>query len=132
MFRTAIAAACLIGSVAVGIAHADETRSASVFTGNETRVLSPNFVNADCTSGPRPDVRVAGQPANGTIRIEPEPVFVSRPAGDQHAQCNGRKVDGVAVFYKSKDGFVGTDKVVVDVDFQRGTVSEFTILVDVR
>lgn len=122
----------LLGMVTMTAGFADDIKGASVFTGVETRILVPNSVNADCSSGPRPEVRIATQPANGTIRLEPVAFVVNRPAGDNRAHCNGRRVDGVAIFYRSKEGFVGLDKVVVLADFQLGSVTDYTVLIDVR
>jgi hypothetical protein len=122
----------LFGLLATNVANAEDIRAHSMFTGNEVRILEPNWVNADCTSGSRPDVRVATPPANGIIRTEDSTHIVNRPAGDSRMHCNGRRIDAVSVFYKSKQGFVGLDKVVILVDFLTGSLSEFTVLVDVR
>jgi hypothetical protein len=91
-----LALACLYGFV-TNAGHTDEIRGASVFTGNETRILVPNSVNADCTSGPRPELRISTPPVSGTIRLEPLAYVVSRPPGDSRAHCNGRRVEGVAI-----------------------------------
>src|SRR5258708_14417784 len=41
-----------------------------VFSGNEFRFAAMNNVNADCSSGPVPDVRVLAKPANVELRME--------------------------------------------------------------
>src|ERR1700680_3863207 len=89
----------LLGLLATSAAHAEDIRAHSMFTGNEVRILEPSWVNPDCTSGPRPDVRVAAPPANGSIRTEDSTQIANRPIGDPHAHCNGRRIDAVSVFY---------------------------------
>jgi hypothetical protein len=90
MHLKSLALACLYGFV-TSAGHTDEIKAASVFTGNETRILVPNSVNADCTSGPRPELRISTPPVSGTIRLEPIAYVISRPAGDSRAHCNGRR-----------------------------------------
>jgi hypothetical protein len=103
-----------------------------VFTGNEVRIAHMNTVNADCSSGPIPDVRVITKPANGDIRIEPQHTVIDRRGEDRRVHCNGKEVDGLGLFYKSHDGFVGQDKITVDVDYKTGTVKRFVYSIVVR
>lgn len=123
---------CLLGSLVPGISNAQQTTTASVFSGNEARVLAPNWVNTDCTSGVRPDVRVASSPTSGSIRLEDIQIVVSRNSGDSRAHCNGKQVDAVGVFYRSNDGFAGQDRVVIDADFKTGVVRRYTAVIDVQ
>jgi hypothetical protein len=102
------------------------------FSGNEIRIAAMQLVNADCTSGPLPSLRIASAPQSGEQRQEEITVPVDRKAGDPRASCNGKPVNAVGVFYKSKDGFTGKDNVVIDVDFKNGTVRRFNYKITVR
>jgi hypothetical protein len=41
-------------------------------------------------------------------------------------------IDGTRVTYKSNDGFIGEDKVTIDVDYKTGTVRRLNWTIDVR
>lgn len=103
-----------------------------VFAGNEIRIGSMNNVNADCSSGPVPDIRVLTQPTNGELRMEEIRLVVSRSSTNNRSHCNGKEVDARGVFYKSKAGFVGVDSVQLEVDFRNGTVRRFFYQIEVR
>jgi hypothetical protein len=102
------------------------------FSGNEIRIAAMQVVNADCTSGPIPLLRVATAAQSGEQRQEEVTVAVDRKAGDPRASCNGKPVTAVGVFYKSKEGFTGKDNVVIDVDFKNGNVRRFNYKITVR
>lgn len=91
-----------------------------------------NYVNTDCSSGPFADIRVVTPPSHGDIRMEPLDFPVNRKPDSGRAHCNGKIVKAVGVFYKSKQDFVGSDKVVLDVDFHHGYVRRYILQVDVR
>src|SRR5262245_42376768 len=91
-----------------------ETRfKKDAFSGNEFRVAALNYVNADCSSGPVPDMRIVTRPANGEIRTEQIRYIVDREADNSRHHCNGKEVDALALFYKSRDGFTGQDQVAI-------------------
>ena len=104
----------------------------STFSGSESRIAAMNYVNTDCTGGPLPEVRIVSKPSSGELRMEPIKHAVNRDKKNARAQCNGKIVDAMAVFYKSKEQYVGADKVVLDVDFKHGSVSRYTYTIDVR
>ena len=126
----ALAGLLMVSSPTTGFAQ--EYKMATVFSGNELRLYVMNLVNKDCTSGARPDVHVVLQPANGTVRAEPVLYTVDRPASDPNSRCNGRKVNGLAVFYTSNAGYVGIEKVVLETDFHTGNIRRYEALIDVR
>jgi hypothetical protein len=124
--------ASLIVLTAPNAGFAQEYKAATAFSGNELRLYVMNQVNADCTSGLRPDVHVVNPPANGSIRMEPVAQTVDRVATDPMAKCNGKKVDGLAVFYTSKFAYVGLDKLVLEADFHTGNIRRYEVLLEVR
>jgi len=93
-----------------------------VFTGSESQIAAMNFVNADCSSGAVPEVRIGTAPANGNARLQQITIAIGRPASDPLARCNGKPVEAMGVFYKANNDFKGTDTMVLDVDFRRGKV----------
>ncbi|HEX5213077.1 MAG TPA: hypothetical protein VFW22_15235 [Pseudolabrys sp.] len=103
-----------------------------VFTGNESRIAYPNWVNTDCSSGPVPDLRISTAPKNGELRMEEITVPVDRAKDNSRFGCNGKPVKAVGVYYKSKAGYTGPDNVVIDVDFKTGTVSRYNYKITVR
>jgi hypothetical protein len=106
----------------------------NVFAGSESQIAAMNFVKADCTSGPLPDVRIVTAPSKGDIRLETVQHAVDRAKGNSREHCNGKLVDAVGVFYKAKEGQTGAarDKLVLDVDFKNGTVNRYIYTVDIR
>ncbi len=109
-----------------------QCRKLSNFSGVETRFATYNYVESNCSSGPIPDVRLVRKPTSGDIRFEPVTIPLARDKSDHRAHCNGMDVNGMGGFYKSKEGFVGEDRFVVDVDYKRGTVRRFSYVVNVR
>jgi hypothetical protein len=57
-------------------------------------------------------IKIAAAPANGTVTTEAKPIVVP-PQSDrgmpQQAPCIGKTVEGAAVYYQSKHGFVRQD-----------------------
>jgi hypothetical protein len=104
----------------------------SVFSGNEIRFAAMHNVNADCSGGPIPQVRLRTEPAHGTVRVEEFSHIVNRAAGDARVYCNGKQVGALGLFYKSAEGFVGEDTITVEVDFKTGTVRRYRYTIEVR
>ena len=130
--KRSLLAAALLAVAFAGSAHSQQLRAVSMLSGNETIVLRPHFLNPDCTSGRLPDLRVVGVPQNGSVRFEKATTTINVPATAPRAKCNGKEIEAVGVVYKSNDGFVGVDRIVMKADFHNGNVSEMVVLVDVR
>jgi len=131
MIRHLGAAAVLALAIPAG-AQAQEIKAVAMFGGNEMAILYPNIVNEDCTATKLPDVRLAAQPTNGSVRTEPTTITLQRPRTDPRSACNGKKVEALAVHYKANEGFVGVERLVVRADFRSGNVREYVVLIDVR
>ena len=140
------AAVFVAGAIVVGTVHealsqqnkrappsaTQAPNKARVFSGNEARIGRIYNVLADCSSGPRPDVRIVKPPENGTFHAEAAQWPVDERAGSPRANCNGKIVDATVLTYKSNDDFVGEDKVTIDVDYKLGAIRRFTWIIDVR
>ena len=106
--------------------------NAELFAGNEARIAAFNFVNADCSSGPVPDLRIIKAPKFGDYRLEQITIPIDRSADNSRAACNGKPVNAVGVFYKPKTETTGQDMMIIDVDFRNGTVRRFRYKITVR
>jgi hypothetical protein len=104
----------------------------NLFSGIEGRIGVMHSVNADCTGGPLPDIRIVTNPADGELRFDEIKFAVDRKPNDPRFHCNGKIVDAVGVFYKSRDGYAGSDNVVIEVDFRLGAVRRFNYSIQVR
>jgi hypothetical protein len=110
-----------------------ETRvDSSVFKGNEARIAALNYVNADCSSGPVPALRIITPPTNGAYRLDETSIPIDRRPDNSRTACNGKPVSAVAVYYSAKAEFTGSDEMVIDVDFRNGTVRRFIYAITVR
>src|SRR5262245_59312946 len=69
------------------------------FSGSELRLRVFGWVNADCTSGSRPDVRIVKGPKNGEMTFKEVYSVVELPRGYVRSRCNGQPVNGVGMFY---------------------------------
>jgi hypothetical protein len=67
--------------------------------------------DTQCRSNPV-SIKVRQAPANGTVTAEPKSFAVrAEPERGipQQGHCVGKTVEGVAIYYESKPGFVGQD-----------------------
>ncbi|HZP79036.1 MAG TPA: hypothetical protein VFB45_23065 [Pseudolabrys sp.] len=104
----------------------------SVMNGSESRLAAMNYIDADCTPGPVPVVRIVTPPKNGEFRMEEVSIPLNRPAGNARAKCNGTPVQAVGVYYKAKAEYTGDDAMVIDVDFKHGYIKRFVYAISVR
>jgi hypothetical protein len=130
--KRSVLAAGLLAAAFAGSAHGQQLRAVSILSGNEAIVLRPHLLKPDCTSGQLPDVRVINAPQNGSVRFEKSTITINAPAGAPRAKCNGKEIEAVGIVYKSNDGVVGVDRLVMKADFHNGNVSEMVVVVDVR
>jgi hypothetical protein len=102
-----------IGLVVVGVfaptlAWADV---ATVMSGVKTEIATHTRYDSRCRPT-RVRIRITAEPENGMVTTETKPIVV--PESDrgipQQAPCVGKMIDGVAVYYESKPGFVGQDR----------------------
>jgi hypothetical protein len=110
----------------------EEVYEKEMFSGSESRIAAMNYVNADCSGGPLPEVRVVTAPEGGDVRMEPIKHTLNRDKKNHRAHCNGKTVDAVGIFYKSKNGFAGADKVILDVDFKEGAIKRYIFAINIR
>jgi hypothetical protein len=85
--------------------------NATVKSGVKTEITTHMKYDMKCQAN-RVAIRVTQAPANGTLTTEPKSIVVpSAPQRGmpQQSPCVGKTMEGIAVFYESKPGFVGSD-----------------------
>ena len=80
-----------------------------------------------CLGAPIPQLRIAEAPKGGKliIRVLAAPI----PAGD--AVCGGKKIPAMVVFYQSDKGFLGVDRVALDIGIKGQPIRHQTITITV-
>jgi hypothetical protein len=100
-----VAFATLIGSIGAFAA------SKTVQSGVVSRLTTHMRYDSSCTPI-RVVIKILTPPANGTLTTQPTDITVPPKNGvgePQPAQCIGKTVAGLAVFYQSNPGFHGQD-----------------------
>lgn len=85
--------------------------SAMVASGVKSLITRHWHFDGQCRSS-RIIIKVVEPPANGKVTSQAHRVTVpatSPRGGAQNSQCIGKSVQGVAVYYQSRAGFVGQD-----------------------
>ena len=83
-------------------------------------------VQADCTSGTLPAIRLVAKPANGTITLKQGKVTATN-----YKQCLALEVPGFIAFYQSKPDFVGVDTAIIEVKYPQGRTELQRITINV-
>jgi hypothetical protein len=107
-----------------------EVRTAA-FSGNNIKVGTLWTVGDDCRS-PQPDVRIIKQPKNGEATFQEFRGSAVLPQNHQRAHCNGKLINGVGVFYQSREDYTGSEQFQIEVDYKLGFVRSYTVYVNVR
>ncbi|MBY5863356.1 hypothetical protein [Rhizobium leguminosarum] len=88
-----------------------ENTSATVISGSRTVIYESSFVRPDCTMAAMPRLKILDGGKHGKIEIVREKVFPNFERSNPRFKCNGRKVDGAAVYYTPGAKFTGSDKI---------------------
>src|SRR5437588_12540708 len=83
--------------------------AATVASGVKSEITSHARYDSQCESS-RPVIKILAAPVNGTVTVEPKNVVISAESDRGLAQqphCIGKTIDGVAIYYQSKPGFIG-------------------------
>ncbi len=94
-------------------------------TGEERRIGFVASLFPDCTSRGPIIARVTKAPAHGTVTSASADSFPSYVATNRLSSCNEKKSPGLDIFYKSEDGYLGTDEVTLFLIFPDGTAAEW-------
>ena len=131
-FRLAVAGLCIASSAfaqdATPTSPATTTveRSAKGPTAKSIQIGVYLNVQADCTSGTLPAIRLVAPPANGTITIKRGKVSAT-----DYKQCLALEVPGFIALYQSRSDFVGTDMAIIEVKYPQGRTELQRITINV-
>ncbi len=85
-------------------------------------MLQNVHLNGDCKFIDYPRVDIVEQPKHGRIEIVHQPVTAD--SGGKKMKCDKVKADGVAVYYTSQQGYVGSDKFIIRTPEDHGRIAE--------
>lgn len=105
------------------------SRDFTAVSGERTRLHDALHLNRDCSPDTLPNVRVMTPPQHGKIDLvtqDVSPVFKG-----PSTKCNGTKLRGVSIYYASKTGYVGQDKVIIRESYGDGKVVDATTKLNV-
>ena len=100
-----VAAICIL---APALACAE---TATVTSGQKTRIAVHSRFDSQCRAA-RVEITLLNAAPNGAVTSEPVDYVIperTRSGVKQPAQCVGKTIKGMAVYYQSKPGFVGSD-----------------------
>jgi hypothetical protein len=78
------------------------------------------------------DLKTTSEPSNGTVEFKPGIRFPNFSKTNVRYKCNEKKTNGTLINYKSKAGYVGTDKFEVLVLYPSGYAREVEYTVNVK
>jgi hypothetical protein len=79
-----------------------------VVSGKSIVLYFEHALNEECSPGEF-DVRVLKQPEHGTIELVPATGPAKFRKDNPRSKCNGKKVKGINIVYKSSSGYIGED-----------------------
>jgi DNA-binding transcriptional regulator YhcF (GntR family) len=103
-----------LASLMIASAAEAQSESKAVASGGVLRLAHFASVNPDYTSRGITVVRVTDAPSHGSVQTRRERGFTTFR---KQTQCDVRRVDGVTVEYRPERGYLGTDRVGLDVIF---------------
>ena len=98
--------------------------------GTELRVFTYTPHRADCSSVKDVRIIVRTSPAHGSVTTRPDTVIAGASRFGA-ADCSGRPIDGLGVYYVPQPGFHGIDRFDYDASFSNGT-EHATVTVIIR
>jgi hypothetical protein len=113
-----------------GVTRNEFTRH--VASGRSVVLNFVHSINPDCSSAGDPDVRLVKAPEHGVVAIVSGEGFANYAKDNVRAKCNGKRVHGVNVSYKSSPGYTGTDAFELLSMSPTGFAWEIVYRVDVR
>ncbi len=106
--------------------------SATVPSGERTRVGKAFDLNPDCSSGGKITARLIEKPADGLAEIVNERGFTEYEKDAQAYKCNEKESDITKFYYTSNGGFKGKDGFTVEVFYPNGNYRKRVFNIDVR
>ena len=108
------------------LAQTTVTRSETVPTGKQARLVIVPNLKKDCSLGPMPEIKVTTAPGSGSLITKAGKL--KTPA---KYRCPNKEAEVQALFYQSKDGYTGSDSVVVEIKNADGEIEKRDIRITV-
>jgi hypothetical protein len=86
----------------------------------------------ECVGATDIEFRVTKAPEHGAVESLPESGFPNFAKDSPRAKCNGKKIRGVAIYYKPEKDFKGTDEFEVILLYPSGFADEAKFSVNVQ
>ena len=97
-------------------------------SGERTRIRQDWSIKNDCSQDGLPKVRVPAAPAHGQVSIVEEGVF---PNSRRLPKCRTKKVAGIATYYTSDPGYLGSDHLRLRQSYSGGDVTDTDVHIKV-
>ena len=104
-FIPTILLAAMLAAISTSISSEVIEGSRTVKSGVLTQILIHSNYGNNCQGGDRPSIKLVRAPKHGTIQTGPGVETVDKDGNI----CDGKKIQGTAIYYKSDRGFTGTD-----------------------
>ena len=109
---------CVVLCFVALVARAQENlvdRDVKALPGRDVPVGTYINLQADCTAGVLPAIRLVAQPAHGTVAIKRGTLKATNLK-----QCLATEVPAFVAYYRSTAGFSGTDEFILEVSYPSG------------
>jgi hypothetical protein len=119
----------VVSSAWIGAASAQTQmveRSVKAVPNKDTQIGVYLNVQADCTSGPLPTIRLIAPPASGKVVVKTANVKATN-----YKACLALEVPAYVAFYKSSPEFFGNDVLTIEVKYPSGRTEIQKITVNV-
>src|SRR6476620_8190011 len=106
---------CLTALLCLAYSHAYAqtlppiTKTPIVPAGKTTQVGFFYAIDPDCSSRGEIENRLIKPPQNGSVEVAPGSDFPRPVKAGPYQACNSKKVPGLVITYKPKEGFTGKD-----------------------
>lgn len=104
----------------------------AALSGQKQEINWALYANPDCTPGGVPTIVIATQPEHGRVTVEAGGHYPTYDKNNIRWRCNLREMPALLVYYQSAPGFVGADRVAIDVVFPDGKMTRWDHPINVR
>lgn len=133
MIKPLLVAVCLLLPVAAAANdYPSKTVVKTVPTGQKFKVNAYHSLNPDCSNRGYADIRIQANPSHGKLTANHGAEFPNYDATSAWARCNGKPAPATVVWYKSDNGYTGSDTFDVLTIYPSGNTQTIRFNVSVR
>jgi hypothetical protein len=99
-----------------------DSHSITARSGEGELVYQNIHLNGDCKFVDYPQIDMVEQPKHGRIEILQQPVVFD--SGGKKMKCDKVKANGVAIYYTSQRGYIGSDRFIFRTPVEYGRLEE--------